>query len=78
MKQRKLIVRIIALVMALLMCISVFAIILQIFARAADTTTMAAIAATGGQTSKLPVFLGLAAVLVVIVCIVVPKLIKKK
>ncbi len=40
MKQRKTVVRVVALLLALLMGLSVFAIVFQILAHGADTTTM--------------------------------------
>lgn len=79
MKKRKLMVRIVALLMALLMGISVFALAFQLLARGADATTIAAIAATGDQGApKWPIYAGLVAVLVIVVCVVVPKMMKKK
>ncbi len=79
MKQRKLMIRIVALLMALLMGVGVFAGVYSIFARAADETTLAAVAATGSQQSaSWPIYVAIAAVLLVIVCIVIPKMTKKK
>lgn len=72
-------VRIVALLMALMLFAGIFIGILSIFARAADETALVAIAATGDQgMTKWPIYVGLAAVLIVIVCVVVPKMTKKK
>ena len=75
MKARKWMVRIVALLMAVLMGISVFAIFFKMFAT--DGTTVA-IAATGVQSSpSWVIYVGLAAILIIGVCFVIPKMMKK-
>lgn len=80
MKNRKIMVRIVALFLALLMAAGVFGIALQIIAYSADTTTLTAVAATGDDANptRWPVYAAAAAVLVIIVCVVVPMITKKK
>ncbi len=80
MKQRKLFIRIVALLMALLMAGSVIVVALQIFASAADSTVLTAVAATGSQANETrwPIYAALAAFLVVVVLIVIPIITKKK
>jgi len=78
MNRRKTIIRIVALLMAILMGLSVFAIIFQILA--ADETALAAsVSATGSDksTDYVPYIAG-AAVLVVALLFILPKLRKKK
>jgi len=77
MKARKTIVRIVALAMAILMGLSVFAIFFRMFA--ADESTIAAIAQTGSRGNpSWFIYAALVAVLIIIVCVVVPKMTKKK
>lgn len=79
MKARKMIIRIIALLMALLMGLGIFGFIFQIMTSAADATTIAEIAKTGSQGNpSWFIYAALAAVLIIIVCVVVPKMTKKK
>lgn len=78
MNRRKTIIRIVALLMAILMGLSVFAIIFQILA--ADGTALAAsVSATGSDksTGYVPYIAG-AAVLVVALALILPKMRKKK
>lgn len=76
MKSRKIIVRVVALIMAVLIGLSVFAVLFQIFA--ADSAVLTSIAKTGSSSSPpWAVYVGLVAVLVVGLCIVLPKMLKK-
>ncbi len=80
MKNRKIMVRIVALFLALLMAAGVLGIALQIIAYSADTTTLTAVAATGSEANETrwPVIVAAGAVLVIVVCVVVPMMTKKK
>ncbi|MGI6248257.1 MAG: hypothetical protein ACOYJX_02445 [Acutalibacteraceae bacterium] len=82
MKNRKIFVRIVALLLALLMAAGVFGIVLQIIAYSADETLLApvTVAATGSPEGevKWPVYVAVAAVLVIIICVAVPLISKKK
>jgi hypothetical protein len=80
MKRRKMVIRIVALFMALLMVMGVVALALQIVAYSADATTLAAVAATGSELNETrwPIYAAVGAVLVIIVCVVVPIITKKK
>lgn len=78
MKNRKVIVRVVALFMALLMGLSVFAIVFQILAHGADTT-METIAQTGSDSGpRIAIFLAIGAVVAVGICLVIPAFLKKK
>jgi len=77
MKARKWMVRIVAFGMAFLMLLSAVVILIQIFAHSVDGTTVA-IAATGVQSSSpWVIYVGLAAILIIGVCFVIPKMMKK-
>lgn len=80
MKNRKIMVRIVALLMALLMAAGVFGVVLQIIAYSADTTTIAAVASTGSEANETrwPIYAAAGAVLVIIICVVVPIITRKK
>lgn len=80
MKQRKIFIRIVALLMALLMMGGVFGGIMQIVASAADTPVLTAVAATGSEANatRWPIYAAVAAVFIIIVCVVVPIVTKKK
>lgn len=79
MKQRKTVVRVVALLLALLMGLSVFAIVFQILAHGADTTTMETIAQTGSDNGpRMAIILAIGAVVVVGICLVIPAFLKKK
>ena len=70
--KRTLIVRIVAIVLAALMVLSLGAVLIQTFA--ADGVPV-----TGsGAHSKLPIFILIGAVALVAVCVIVPTLTKKK
>ena len=76
MKQRKIFVR----VVALLMATSVFGVVFSIIASAADTTVLTAVTQTGSRANetKWPIYAAVAAVFVIIVTVVVPIITKKK
>ena len=80
MKNRKIFVRIVALFMALLMALSVLGFVFSIMASAADTSLLTAVVATGSEAreTRWPIYAAVGAVLVVIVCVVVPMMTKKK
>lgn len=80
MKNRKIFVRIVALFMALLMALSVLGVVFSIMASAADTSLLTAVVATGSEAreTRWPIYAAVGAVLVVIVCVVVPMMTKKK
>jgi hypothetical protein len=80
MKQRKIMIRIVAFLMALLMVAGVFGLALQIFASAAEETTLVAVSATGSEaaTTRWPIYAAVGAVFIIIVCVVVPMITKKK
>lgn len=81
MKNRKIFVRIVALFMALLMALSVLGVVVfSIMASAADTSLLTAVVATGSEAreTRWPIYAAVGAVLVVIVCVVVPMMTKKK
>lgn len=70
------VVRIIAIILAALMACGVFAAALQVFAAAPEA---AAVAAATGQRSYVPVIIALiAAVVLIALCIIIPKVSKKK
>ena len=73
MKNRRVwIIRIVAIVLAALMILSVGAVLIQTFA-------LDIVPATGdSETSKLPIFILVGAVALIAVCVVVPTFIKKK
>lgn len=66
------IIRIVAIVLAALMILSVGAVLIQTFA-------LDAVPVTGsGEHSKLPIFILIGAVALIAVCVVVPSFVKKK
>ncbi len=66
------IIRIVAIVLAALMILSVGAVLIQTFA-------LDAVPVTGsGEHSKLPIFILIGAVVLIAVCVVVPSFVKKK
>ena len=68
-------VRVVAIVLAVLMAGGVFAAVLQVFAVSPE----AAAAAATGQRSYWPVIVALiAAVVLIVLCIIIPKVSKKK
>ena len=70
--KRAWIIRIVAIVLAALMILSVGAVLLQTFA-------LDGVPVTGsGEHSKLPIFILIGAVALIAVCVVVPTFIKKK
>ena len=73
MKNRRVwIIRIVAIVLAALMILSVGAVLIQTFA-------LDAVPVTGsGEHSKLPIFILIGAVALIAVCVVVPSFVKKK
>ena len=80
MNQRKIVIRIVALLLALLMATSVFGVVFSIIASAADTTVLTAVAQTGSRANevKWPILAAVTAVFVIIICVVVPIITKKK
>lgn len=79
MKQRKTVVRVVALLMALLMGLSVFAIVFQILAHGADTTALESIAQTGSSDGPpTALFIAIGALVVVGLCVAIPAFLKKK
>lgn len=79
MKQRKTVVRVVALLLALLMGLSVFAIVFQILAHGADTTALESVAQTGSREGPpTAVFVAVGAIVVLGICVAIPAFIKKK
>lgn len=78
MKYRKFIIRAVALLLAVLMGVSVLAVLFNVFS--ADESLMQTLAQTGNNPNetKWPLYVGVGAVLLIIILVVVPMISKKK
>lgn len=73
MKKRSMIVRIVAIVMCVLMVLGIVAGAITAFA----AEPSAALPSTGSSSQKVPIILGVCGAVLVIACIVLPRLVKK-
>ncbi|MBR3094652.1 MAG: hypothetical protein IKH12_03580 [Clostridia bacterium] len=72
------VIRIVALVLAVIMAGGVLIVAFSNLAGAVDATTLAASPATGTEgVPKAPVIIGIVAVLVAVACVIIPKAVKK-
>lgn len=72
------VIRIVALVLALIMAGGVLIVAFSNLAGAVDATTLTASPATGTRgVPKAPVIIGIVAVLVAVACVIIPKAAKK-
>ena len=72
------VIRIVALILALIMAGGVLIVAFSNLAGAVDATTLAASPATGTRgVPKAPVIIGIVAVLVIVACVIIPKAVKK-
>ena len=78
MKYRKYIIRAVALLLAVLMGVSALAVLFNVFS--ADESLIEAVAQTGRDPNetKWPLYVGVGAVLLIIILVVVPMISKKK
>lgn len=71
-------IRIVALVLALIMAGGVLIVAFSNLAGAVDATALASSPATGTEgVPKAPVIIGIVAVLVIVACVIIPKAVKK-